>query len=608
MKPSSHPEEGRYAWWQVLCLTGVDLFSSLGYQPGIALLAAGALSPLANLALVLFAFLAVFPVYRRVAEESPHGEGSIGLLTRLLPGWRGKVLVLVVLGFMATDFVITITLSAADAAVHFLGNPLAPGWLQGHQVGLTLFLIGLLGFVFYLGFREAIGLAVPITLGYLGLNAAVLLASLPHVRPEHLQGWWAKVASSQPDPLGLVLAVLLAFPKLALGLSGYETGVAVMPLIRGRPGDTPERPLGRIRGTHRLLFAAALIMGAFLMGAGFATTLLIPSEVWGSEEVSGRAISYLAHRYLGEVFGSVYDLFSIVILWFAGASAMAGLLSIVPRYLPRFGMAPEWARERRPLVLFFTAVAFAVTLAFRARVEAQAAAYATGVLVVMTSAALAVALLYERERRPEAVRYRLLLPIFGYVLVANVLERPDGVKIASFFIAATLFISLLSRALRSFELRVEGFRLDEMAERFVEELKDQEAPVRLVAHHPGRGGPAVYWEKEARIREATHIPPKDPVHFVEVFVQDPSEFSAIARVWGVDHPQARVFRILGAATPNTLAAFLLYLRDRTGKRPHIYFEWPEEGPLQLALDFLLSGEGDVPSLTHEILRLSLIHI
>ncbi|GAB5602225.1 APC family permease [Thermus sp. FJN-A] len=602
MKPPSHPEEGRYAWWQVLCLTGVDLFSSLGYQPGIALLAAGILSPLANLALVLFAFLAVYPVYRRVAEESPHGEGSIGLLTRLLPGWRGKLLVLVVLGFMATDFVITITLSAADAAVHLLGNPLVPGWLQGHQVGLTLFLIGLLGFVFYLGFREAIGLAVPITLGYLGLNAGVLLASLPHVRPEHLQGWWEKVASSQPNPVGLVLAVLLAFPKLALGLSGYETGVAVMPLIRGRPGDTPERPLGRIRGTRRLLLAAALIMGAFLLGAGFATTLLIPAEIWRSEEVSGRAISYLAHRYLGEAFGSVYDLFSIVILWFAGASAMAGLLTIVPRYLPRFGMAPEWARKQRPMVLFLTGVAFALTLAFRARVEAQAAAYATGVLVVMTSAALAAALLAERERRPEAAYYRLLLPVFGYVLVANVLERPDGVKIASFFIAATLFFSLLSRALRSFELRVEGFQLDEMAERFVEELKDQEAPIRLVAHRPERGGLAVYWEKEARIREATHIPPKDPVHFVEVFVQDPSEFSAIARVWGVDHPHARVFRILGAATPNTLAAFLLYLRNRTGRRPHIYFEWSEEGPLQSALDFLLSGEGDVPTLTHEILR------
>lgn len=599
---TAHSEEGRYAWWQVLCLTGVDLFSSLGYQPGIALLAAGLLSPLANLTLVAFALFAVYPVYRRLAEVSPDGQGSVGLLTRLLPGWRGKVVVLVVLGFMATDFMITITLSAADAAVHFLGNPLAPAWLQGYQVGLTLFLVGLLGFVFYLGFREAIGLAIPITLGYLTLNAITLIAALAHLRPDHLEGWWRKLLAAQPDPAGLLLVTVLAFPKLALGLSGYETGVALMPLIRGGPADTPMQPLGRIRGAHRLLLAAALVMGSFLVAAGFATTLLIPEDLWRSEEVAGRAISFLAHRYLGEGFGSLYDLFSIVILWFAGASAMAGLLTIVPRYLPRFGMAPEWAKQRRLLVLFFTGVGFALTLAFQARVEAQAAAYATGVLVVMSSAALGIYLLAQKEKRREAAYFRALLPVFAYVLLANVVERPDGVRIASFFIAATLFVSFLSRALRSFELRVEGFALDEMAERFVALIKEQEAPLRLVAHRPERGGLAAYWEKERRIREATHIPAHDPIYFVEVYVQDPSEFTTEAWVWGVDHPEVKVFRILGTAAPNTLAAFLLYLRERTGKRPHIYFEWGEEGPLQAALNFLLFGEGDVPTLTHEVLR------
>ncbi|GAA5335174.1 MULTISPECIES: APC family permease [Thermus] len=602
MKLQGHTDEGRYPWWQVLCLTGVDLFSSLGYQPGIALLAAGFLSPLANIALGLFALLGVFPVYRRLAEESPHGEGSVGLLTRLLPGWRGKVLVLVVLGFMATDFVITITLSAADAAVHLIGNPVAPAWLQGSQVSLTLLLIALLGFVFYLGFREAIGLAVPITLGYLALNAITLGVALSHVGPEHLAQWWQGLLRAHADPLGLILATTLAFPKLALGLSGYETGVAVMPLIRGGPQDTPERPWGRIRGGQRLLLAAATVMASFLVAAGFATALLIPPELWQSEEVSGRAISFLAHRYLGEGFGSLYDLFSIVILWFAGASAMAGLLTLVPRYLPRFGMAPEWARQHRILVLFFTGVAFGITLLFRAQVEAQAAAYATGVLVVMSSAALGVALSAQREKRKEARYFQTLLPVFAYVLVANVVERPDGVRIASFFIAATLFLSFLSRTLRSFELRVEAFQLDEMAERMVAHLKEQEAPLRLVAHRPERGGRSVYWDKERRIREATHIPAHDPIVFVEVYVQDPSEFSTVAQVWGVDHRDAKVFRILGTAAPNTLAAFLLYLRERTGKRPHIYFEWSDEGPWQAALDFLLFGEGDVPTLTHEILR------
>ncbi|BBL83332.1 amino acid transporter (plasmid) [Thermus thermophilus] len=602
MADAGAESEERYPWWQVMCLTGLDYFSTLGYQPGIALLAAGWLSPLATLALVLFTLFGALPLYRRVAEESPHGEGSLGILARLIPGWRGKVLVLVVLGFMATDYTLTITLSAADAAVHLLQNPLVPPRFQGHQVALTLFLIAVLGFIFYLGFREAIGVAVAVTTSYLALNAVVLLAALARVDQGELSGYLRTLSQQYPEPAPLLLAVVLAFPQLALGLSGFETGVAVMPLVRGLPDDDPERPRGRIRNTQRLLTAAASLMGFFLLASSLATTLLIPPGLWTSEEVSGRAISYLAHRYLGEGVGSLYDLASILILWFAGASAMAGLLTLVPRYLPRFGMAPEWARRRRPLVLFFTAVAFAVTLAFRARVEAQAAAYATGVLVVMASAALALYLLERRARSGRARYFGGLGLVFAYVLAANVLERPDGVRIAAFFIATTLLASFVSRGLRALELRVERFLPDEEAERLIARLREGEAPVRLVAHRPEPPSLGAYMEKERRIRRLAHLPPGDPVYFVEVYVPDPSEFSAEARVWGVDHPQYKVFRILGSSAPNALAAFLLYLRDRTGKRPHIYFEWPEESPWHAALDFLLFGEGDVPALTREILR------
>ena len=387
-------------WWKVMCLTGVDYFSTLGYQPGIAFLAAGLLSPVATLILVLLTLFGALPIYNRVAEASPNGQGSIAMLEDLLPRWKGKAVVLCLLGFAATDFVITITLSAADATAHIVGNPFVPETFN-HPIALTLILLAALAAVFLKGFKEAIDFAVVIVGIYLVLNVVVIGYALAHVfqHPGVLPAWRDALFSQQGSPLMMVALALLLFPKLALGLSGFETGVAVMPLVKGDPTDTPEHPVGRIRNTKKLLRTAALLMSVFLIGSSLSTTLLIPpAEFREGGQAWGRALAYLAHLYLGEVFGTIYDVSTISILWFAGASAMAGLLNLVPRYLPRYGMAPEWTKATRPLVLLFTAITFLITILFKANVEAQGGAYATGVLVLMTSAAVAVTLHLRRSR------------------------------------------------------------------------------------------------------------------------------------------------------------------------------------------------------------------
>ena len=344
-------------WWKVMCLTGVDYFSTLGYQPGIAALAAGALAPIATLVLVLVTLFGALPMYRRVATESPHGDGSLSMLERLLSYWPSKVLVLSLIGFVATGFIITITLSAADASAHLVENPFLTDALHGQEVWLTLVLLAMLGAVFLKGFGEAIGIAVVLVVGYIGMSAVVIANGFWHIveNPGTFTDWTNAVTDAHASPLAVLGASLLVFPALALGLSGFETGVVVMPLVKGDPSDTPAEPTGRIRNAKKLLTTAALIMSVMLMGSAIVTTFLIPAaEFEPGGEANGRALAYLAHQNLGDGFGTAYDIATIGILWFAGASAMAGLLNIVPRYLPRYGMAPDWARATRPLVLVFT--------------------------------------------------------------------------------------------------------------------------------------------------------------------------------------------------------------------------------------------------------------
>ena len=606
-EPGPHavpPPHRRHAWWQVMCLTGVDYFSTLGYQPGIAALAAGVLSPIATLVLVAVTLAGALPVYRRVAGESPRGEGSIAMLERLLPFWRGKLFVLVLLGFAATDFLITMTLSAADATAHVVENPFVGSALRGHEVAVTLVLLALLGGVFLKGFSEAIGIAVALVAVYLALNVVVVVVALSHVigHPVVVGDWTTALTGKYSDPLVMVGIALLVFPKLALGLSGFETGVAVMPLVRGAPTDTERNPAGRIAGARRLLTTAALIMSAFLVTTSFVTTLLIPAdEFQPGGAANGRALAYLAHEYLGGAFGTVYDVSTIAILWFAGASAMAGLLNLVPRYLPRYGMAPDWARAVRPLTLVFTAIAFLVTWLFDANVDAQGGAYATGVLVLISSAAVAVTLSCWRKRQRRAtLAFGLIAAVFVYTTGANVAERPDGVKIGACFIAGILLVSLVSRVRRAFDLRVTGVTLDPMAELFIRDTARRE--ITLIANEPGCRDHTDYRAKLGQVVRDHHLPSEHDVVFVEVTVTDPSDFETELFARGEIHQDQRVLAVTGSSVPTALAALVLHVRDLTGRRPHLYFGWTEGSPLANLLRYLVLGQGEVAPVTREILR------
>jgi hypothetical protein len=591
--PLATAHERTHAWWQVMCLTGVDYFSTLGYQPGIAFLAAGFLSPVATLVLVAVTLFGALPVYSVVARKSPHGQGSISMLATLFPGWTGKLLVLCLLGFAATDFLITMTLSAADATAHIVENPHVPHWLD-HNVALTLILLGLLGGIFLIGFREAIAVAVVLVGTYLLLNLVVVSVSLREVlaHPALLHNWAQHLTSEHGNWTGMLAVALIVFPKLALGLSGFETGVAVMPLIEG---DEPHR----IRNTRKLLVTAALIMSGFLIGSSVATTVLIPAhEFQKGGGANGRALAFLAHRLLGDAFGSVYDVSTILILSFAGASAMAGLLNLVPRYLPSYGMAPEWARASRPLVLFFCAAAFAITILFRADVDAQGGAYATGVLVLITSAATAVTISMWKSRSRFA--WLAIAIVFAYTTVLNIYERPEGIKIASFFIFVTVATSLISRASRSTELRIRNVDFDEEACRIID--SDEDHVIRVIAHRPGRFDSAEYERKAEAIRDCYHLSPGELLIFLEINPGDASEFSVDLCVRGVRVGSHCILRATSPAVPNAIAAILVEISGRAGRLAHAYFGWTEGNPIGYLFRFFFLGEGDVAPITREVLR------
>ncbi|MGH9530698.1 MAG: hypothetical protein ACRD2S_12360 [Terriglobales bacterium] len=602
-------------------LTGVDYFSSIAYQAGIALLAAGIFAPVATVVLVFVTLFCAVPVYREVARRSYAGQGSIALLEHLFKGWASKFLVLILLGFAGTDFVITMTLSAADSAQHVVENPLIKPYAGHFHMAITIALLALLAGVFLKGFGEAIVLAIAVAIPYILLNVAVLLRCGLEIwhHPELLRNWHAGLHANGQGWTGIFIASCFVFPRLALGLSGFETGVSVMPLIRGDETDEAQKakevklgsnneeqvPKGRIRNTGWLLLTAAVLMSVLLIGSSIVTTLLIPESAYREGgPASGRAMAYLAHQHLGSAFGSLYDVSTILILWFAGASAMAGLLNLIPRYLPRLGMAPRWVSYARPLVLVLFVLDLGVTFVFRGSVVRQGGAYATGVLALIFSAAVAAALGLWRDAseneegkvksRIKSLYFWFCALVFAYTLGANIKERPDGIIIASIFITLLIVTSVISRYFRSIELRVRTCDFcDPESQRLWDQLEDGKLNiVPIVTLDEG-------YRSHIRAKVERSYKIAGPLTFLHVeLLDDRSEFYETLEVEVKCNPSENIIIVRNA---NVIANTIAYVSITLKAKNIILGLAAEKSPLVQALRYVSFGTGEVGLMVYEIL-------
>lgn len=607
-------QEKTHHWFSVLCLTGVDYFSTLAYQPGIALMAVGALAPFSSFLLVLVTLFGAVPTYREVAKRSYTGQGSIAMLESYLKGWLGKFCVLGLISFAMTDFFITITLSASDAAAHMVENPYFSQIVGHSNLGISIIMVLILGFIFYMGFKEAILFAMLCTLPFLFLTLIVIgVSSYEIIKDISLFYQWINEPIFKVDLFGLFIISALAFPKLALGLSGFETGVSVMPLIsNGKNEDQHPHnklisyvPLERIKGTKNLLLCSALIMSAYLLTSSVVTSILLKqAQVVDGGEAAGRALSFLAHKYIGNIFGTIYDISTIVILGFAGASALAGLLNIIPRYLPRFGMAPQWASFRRPLVILITLISILILVVFNANVNAQTGAYATGILALILSASIAVTIALRRESKlnnSKKIKFKifyfvLVSCVFTYTLIDNIKIRPDGLVIAFLFFVAILLASAISRWRRAFELRVESHTfLGKESENMWEEIKNKKVNLVPISF----GDKNWFKRKEEKIKE--YYKCESPLAFLTISLRDDrSEFETplVIKISKMDNNQSNyLIEVSGAvALPNTIA----YISEQIDPIA-IYLGLARQNAMEQAIFYVLFGEGEIGILTYKVL-------
>jgi hypothetical protein len=660
LSTSTQPE---YLWIWVMCLLGVDYFSTLAYQPSITFSVAGRLGPLATVVVVVVTLFGALPVYFYVAGRSAYGQGSIALLERFVRGWAGKTIILFLLGFAATDFVMIKSLSLADAAEHITHNSYIEeqktlqimarelrAWGKEtvgdtvtafftEQIIVTI-VLGAVSFLFWWvlrrGFnRNVLFWAVPVVAAYLVLNAIVIGSGLYWLRdhPERLKHWWQQVQAGDwamdrpfwagPNWISIALLCFLLLPQLSLGLSGFEMSMILMPQVRGRKDDSAVLPRGRIRNTRKVLLVAAILMSAYLLAATLVTTVLIPeSSLSPQGRATNRALAYLAHGGLiadgpqghtaslsplfGVVFGSVYDITTVLLLTLAGTSVMTALSVLLPQFLLRFGMELKWTARWGVLLMLFALVNLAITLYFRASVEDQRGAYATGVLAVMSSACLVTVLSRHHDLQKKGSRRRpwyfiLVAVIFLLTTLAVIVTSPTGLLIAFGFIVAILTMSVVIRAVRSDEMRTTGFDfVDAQSEFLWNTLRVLDFPV-LVPHRPGLVDRA---KKEAMIRHDHNLDPNVEVVLLEIEVDDPSNFYQRLLI-EINQEQMRytiyVRRCVSIA--HAIAAIALEM-SRESKPPALHFGWSDMNLMASSWSYLAFGEGNISSKVRELIQLA----
>jgi hypothetical protein len=609
-------------------------------------------------------FLAL-PLYWYIAGRSPHGGGSTALLERSAPGWFGKLLVLVLLSFGAVDLVFTRTFSASSAAEHLIHSP-HPDWQQslnnatreGEQfrqqlpdgvrrategywnrptvVTLLVLTLGtVIGLVFFRGYTRAfVRVAVVTVVVYLALTLIVVVSGAGYLaqNPQLVEAWWADVwagnwkpgAGARPvgDWAALVAACVPLFPFLALGLSGFELTLMSMPLIRGKPSDSHEKPRGRIRNTRLLLTVAAVTMSAYLLGSTLVTTVLIPAPALTTDgQAKYRALAYLAHDgrlsdgavasamcpAFGLPFGTAYDVSTVAILALAGLSVGITLSAWVPPYLYRLGMEFDWSVKLGALMYLLLAVKFGVVLYYKADLDAQRGAYLTSVLAVFAFAALTAVIDVHHKRKRLGWRkpfrvaplFVLALLLFAGSGLFVAWLRPAAAVLAGSFVLVILGVSIVSRAWRSTELRFAGFVFADKASEYEwGRLKASDYPILV----PIRSGGEPLREKEIAIRTRHRIPGTVPIMFVQAELADPSEFTHPARVRIAREDGRFVIHVTRCVSiPHAIAALALEVSSE-GAVPEVHFGWSAENPVTANLHFVLFGHGNVPWMVYTLIR------